>query len=105
METKDHYLSAKKSIQKKILNDVKSSKKRKRKNYLLLIESLIADQIEEGVDEELSELNPNEPDGAIIWECISRAMEEAKVPYSEWDKIRKYVEKSMHDEGWKFILA
>lgn len=72
------------------------------KDILPLIQEYIENKIEEGIEERISELN--EPDGAIIWECIIRALDEAKVPHSKWDAIRKTVQKSMHNEGFKFIL-
>ncbi len=72
------------------------------KDILPIIQQYIEKKIEEGVDKRISELN--EPDGAIIWECMVRAFGKAKISHSKWDEIREYVEKSMHDEGWKFTL-
>ncbi len=72
------------------------------KDILPIIQQYIEKKIDEGVDERISELN--EPDGAIIWECMVRAFNKAEIPHSKWAAIREYVEKSMHEEGWKFIL-
>lgn len=72
------------------------------KDILPIINDYIEKKIDEGVDERISELN--EPDGAVIWECMVRAFEMAKIPHSKWNRIRTHVEKSMHAEGWKFKL-
>lgn len=75
----------------------------KRENILLIIQQHIEDEISEGIDNRLSELN--EPDGSVIWECILRVFEKAEIPDSERDGIREYVQESMHKEGFKFILG
>ena len=72
-------------------------------DILPILQKYIDKKVEDGVEERLDELN--EPDGSIIWECIGRALKMAQVPNHKWEGIRKHVESSMHDEGWKFKLA
>ena len=74
----------------------------KPKELLIIIEQYIEKKIEQGVQDQIHELN--EPDGPIIYECIVLALKKAKVPMSKWDGIIKYVEKSKHKEGFKFKL-
>lgn len=73
------------------------------KDLLPIIQEYIERKIDDGISARIHEFN--EPDGAVIWECILRALEKAKVPYSKWDSIRKHVEKVMRKEGFKFTLG
>lgn len=72
------------------------------KYILPIIEEYIEYKIEEGVENRIEELN--KPDGALVWHCIIMALQKAEVPIKKWDSIRKYVQKSMKEEGVDFTL-